>query len=582
MANMEKRLMLGNEAIARGAWEGGVRVVSSYPGTPSTEITESMAKYTDVATQWAVNEKVALEVAAGAGTAGVRAMTCMKHVGVNVCADPLFTLAYTGVRAGVVIVCADDPAMHSSQNEQDSRFYARSAHVPMLEPADSEECRLFTKMAFSLSERFDTPVMVRTTTRISHARSLVNEGEREDVGALPYEKDMMKYVMMPGMAKGRHVAVEKREIAAKAFAEETDLNREEMRETKIGIVTSGASYQYVREALPEVSVFKLGMVYPLPIERIRAFAQKVEKLYVVEELEPFFENRLRASGIACEGKNLTGLQGELSARKVASIFGREVPEEIGVGAVPARPPVLCAGCPHRGPYSVLSKLKMRVNGDIGCYTLGALKPLSAVDTVLCMGASVGMAQGFALANADYAKNTVGVIGDSTFLHSGITSLINACYNRTPITLLILDNSITGMTGHQPNPASGKDIYGNVAPSVSLEDLCRACGVEHVVTVDAFDLQGIEKVLKEETARDAVSVIICRRPCALLDKKSRKEPLRIDGEKCRHCFACMKLACPAIVRDGKRVFIDSEMCVGCGLCRQVCKFGAIVERAGAEA
>ena len=573
---MEKRLMLGNEAVARGAYEAGVRLVSSYPGTPSTEITENCAKYPEIYAEWAVNEKVAMEVCVGAADGGARAMCCMKHVGVNVAADPLFTVSYTGVNGGMVIVCADDPAMHSSQNEQDSRFYARSAHLMMLEPADSQECSDFARAAFDLSERFDAPVMLRLTTRIAHARSMVTLGERREREIKPYQKDIRKNVMMPGMARGRHVVVEEREKEQAAFVETSELNRVEMRDPAIGVICSGIAYQYVREALPEASVLKLGIVYPLPEKLIREFASKVQALYVVEELEPFFETRLRAWGISLAGgKNLTGLQGELSARRVEEAFGRETAPLYPAQETLNRPPLMCAGCPHRGPYSVLAKLKMHVTGDIGCYTLGALPPLSAVDTVLCMGASIGMSQGFARARGkEFAQHTVAVIGDSTFLHSGVTSLINAVYNRTGITVMILDNRITGMTGHQPNPASGRNIYGEPAPEIDLAALCRACGVNRVVTVDSFDLAGLEKALKEETASDEVSVIIARRPCALLDRKSRKTPLKADPAVCRGCFSCMKISCPAIEKRDKHVWINPDQCVGCGLCLETCRFGAI--------
>lgn len=574
---MEKALMLGNEAIARGAWEAGVRVVSSYPGTPSTEITECAARYGEIYTEWAVNEKVALEVCVGASMGGARAMCCMKHVGLNVAADPLYTAAYTGVNGALVVVVADDPGMHSSQNEQDSRFHARGAQTPMLEPSDSAECLAFTKQAFELSEKFDTPVLLRTSTRIAHARSLTPLGAREEMPARAYVKDPSKYVMMPAMARGRHVAVEKRMNDLAAYAENSPLNRVEMRDRAIGVITSGISYQYVREALGEASVLKLGMVNPLPRKLIEEFAAQVDKLYVVEELEPYIEQQVASWGIRVEGKNLTGRQGEISVNRLRALFGRPLPQSEAAGDIPARPPVMCAGCPHRGPYSVLSRLKMHVYGDIGCYTLGALPPLSALDASLCMGASIGMAQGIERArDAEFAKKSVAVIGDSTFLHSGVTSLINAVYNRSRATVMILDNRITGMTGHQPNPATGKDIHGQDTYQVSLEALCAACGVKRVRVVDAFDLAALESAILEETAADEVSVIIARRPCALLDKKRKAQPYEIDALKCKKCLSCMKLGCPAIERHETGVVINPNQCAGCGMCTQVCKFGAIVK------
>lgn len=573
---MSEKLMLGNEAVARGAWEAGVHVVSSYPGTPSTEITENCAQYPEIYTEWATNEKVALEVCAGASVAGARAMCCMKHVGVNVAADPLYTAAYTGVNGGLVVVCADDPGMHSSQNEQDSRYHALASHVMMVEPSSSQECKDFTKLAFALSERFDTPVMVRTTTRIAHARSRVELGEREEAAVKPYQKDAKKYVMMPAMAKPRHVAVEKRMVEAAQYAETCPINQVFPGDKKLGVICAGISYQYVREAIPQASILKLGLVNPLPRQMIADFAKTVERLVVVEELEPFMENQIAAWGIQVEGKALTGLQGELSANRVRQIFGQPVPERFPVQDIPGRPPVMCAGCPHRGPFSVLSRLGYHVTGDIGCYTLGALPPLNALDTTLCMGASVGMAHGFSLAQGEeFGRKTVGVIGDSTFLHSGIPSLLSAVYNRSHMTLMILDNTITAMTGHQPNPNTGLDIHGQQAPQVDLEQLCRGVGVNRVRRVDAFDLKGIETAVREETQAPEVSVIIAHRPCALLNKGKAVTPLKIDPVKCRGCLACMKLSCPAMeVGPDRKVHIDPNQCVGCALCQQTCRFGAI--------
>lgn len=573
---MNKALLLGNEAIARGAWEAGVRVVSSYPGTPSTEITEAISHYPEIYSEWAVNEKVSLEVAAGASAAGARAMSCMKHVGLNVAADPLFTLSYTGVSGGLVIVVADDPGMNSSQNEQDSRWYARAALLPMLEPADSEECRAFIKEAFQLSERFDAPFLVRTTTAIAHARSMASLEPREEVPLAAYKKDVSKNVMMPAMARGRHLVVESRSRALADWAEETPLNRVEMRSEKIGVVCSGVVYQYVREALPEASVLKLGVVNPLPKKLIEDFAAKVEKLYVIESLEPIFEEQIASWGVPIAGgKALTGLQGDLSVRRIQAALGLEVPEARPEEKLPGRPPVMCSGCPHRGPFYVLSKLKARVTGDIGCYTLGALAPLSSIDTVLCMGASIGMAQGFARAEGDaFAGKTVAVIGDSTFLHSGVNSLINAAYNRANAAVLILDNRTTGMTGHQPNPATGFDIHNNPTTEIDLPALCRACGVAEVSSVDAFDLPALEKALKDAMAYPGPAVVIARRACALLDKKRTYVPYRVNHDACTGCMACMRLGCPAIEKDGKKSRINAEMCVGCGLCAGVCRFSAI--------
>ena len=570
----QAQLMLGNEAVAQGAWEAGVKVVCSYPGTPSTEITEAIAKYPEVNVQWAPNEKVATEVAFGAAMAGARAMTCMKHVGVNVSADPLFTAAYTGVNGGLLVCCADDPAMHSSQNEQDSRYYARAAHIPMLEPADSQECRDFAMLALQMSEELDTPVFLRLTTRISHARSVVETGDRDEIGVKPYKKDPMKYVMMPGMARKRHLHVEQREEFLAQAVNQMPINVAKLRDTAVGFVTSGVCYQYVRDAFPNASTLKLGMVYPLPMKLIADFAGKVDRLIVVEELEGLIEKDIKAAGIPCEGKSITGIQGELSVERLKNaVAGTPLPQA-QTADLPARPPVLCSGCPHRGVFYVINKLSLRVMGDIGCYTLAALPPLSAMDACLCMGASIGMASGAERAQGrEFSKNTVAVLGDSTFIHSGITALIDAVYNQEAITVLILDNRITGMTGHQQNPASGKDIHGNPAPALNLEKLCAGCGVEHITVVDPFDLKAMEAALREETARDAVSVVIARRPCALLER-SVTPPYVIDG--CKNCGACMKLSCPAIERQAKQVIINPSLCIGCGMCAQVCPFKAIKE------
>ena len=539
-----KKLMLGNEAIARGAYEAGVRVVSAYPGTPSTEVSECIAKYDEVYAEWAPNEKVAFEVAAGASYAGARSMVCMKHNG------------------GLVILAADDPGMHSSQNEQDTRFYARSAHIPMLEPADSAEAKEFTKLAFELSEKYDTPVFVRTTTRLAHSQSFVEEEERADVPLRPYVKDVSKYTMMPSSAIGRHVAVEAREDRLAADVNGFDVNREEMRGTDLGIVCSGVVYQYVREAVPEASVLKLGIVYPL------------KRLVVVEELEPFIENQLKAHGVPCEGKDLFSKQGELSVAIIREKL-TGVKTEVEKLDLPVRPPVMCAGCPHRGVFYILGKLKLTVNADIGCYTLGAQPPLAAVDTVLCMGASVGMAHGFEKARGrEQSKKTVAVIGDSTFIHSGITGVINAVYNKSNITLIILDNSTTGMTGHQQHPATGFTLKQEPAKILDIVALCKTVGCDSVRVVDSYDLAEVEKAVKEEVERDGVSVIVAKRPCALLD---RHYPPACTVEDCRKCGMCFRLGCPAIEKqaDGSAK-INASLCVGCGLCAKVCRFGAIKE------
>ncbi len=568
MANQE--LMLTNQAIARGAWEAGVKVLSAYPGTPSTEIAENFVKLDGVYAEWAPNEKVAVEVAIGASVAGARAMACMKHVGVNVAADPLFTVAYTGVNGGLVIVVADDPGMHSSQNEQDSRYYAMSAHIPMLEPSNAQEAKEFVRLAFEWSEQFDTPVFLRETTRVAHSHGVVELCEREDVGLKAYEKSAQKYVMMPANAIKRHVSVEAREHALAKYVETCAVNFAEYTdETQMGIVCSGVVYEYVKEALPQANVFKVGCVYPLPVESIRAFSKEVSRLVVIEELEPYIENTLKAQGIACEGKNLFSIQGELSVSKLLQVFeGKAIPAP---AQIPMRPPVMCAGCPHLGVFYVLNKLKLTVNGDIGCYTLGAVAPLSAVDTCVCMGASVGMAHGFKKATDGQSKN-VAVIGDSTFLHSGVTGLINAVYNQSGITLLILDNSTTGMTGHQQHPATGKTLNGEPAPVVLLDELCRACGVEDLQIVDAYDVDAVEKAVKSATANDKVSVIIAQRPCALLDKKLKKPAVIVKD--CKNCGKCMKLGCPAISKGEKGIVIDTAQCVGCEVCAKVCPFGCI--------
>lgn len=564
-----KELTLTNKAIARGAYEAGVKLLSSYPGTPSTEIAENFAKMSGVYAEWAPNEKVAVEVALGASVAGARAMACMKHVGLNVAADPLFTASYTGVNGGLVIVVADDPGMHSSQNEQDSRYYARSAHVPMLEPSNASEAKEFVKLAYAWSEKFDTPVLLRETTRVAHSHGVIELCERAELPLKPYEKSSNKYVMMPANAIKRHVALEERDKALSAFVNTAEINRAEYTsEDEIGVVCSGVVYEYVKEALPNVNVYKVGTLYPLPLDAIKEFAGRVKKLIVIEELEPYMEDALKAVGIACEGKSMFSLQGELSVLKIAqALSGADAPK---AEQVPPRPPVMCAGCPHRGVFYVLNKLKLTVNGDIGCYTLGAVAPLSAVDTCVCMGASVGMAHGFKKATDGESKN-VAVIGDSTFLHSGVTGLINAVYNESGITLIILDNSTTGMTGHQQHSATGKNLMGEPAPIVLLDELCKACGVKDLQIVDAYDINAVENAVKKATASKEVSVIIAQRPCALLDKSKKPKVVVRD---CKNCGKCMKLGCPAISRGEKGIVIDKTQCVGCEVCVAVCPFDCL--------
>lgn len=568
-----KKLMLGNAAIARGAYEAGVTVASAYPGTPSTEITQEIAKYDEIYAEWAPNEKVAFEVSMGASIAGARAIACMKHVGVNVAADPLFTFAYTGVNGGFVLVVADDPGMHSSQNEQDSRFYARSAHLPMLEPSDSQEAKDYIKYAYELSEKYDMPVMLRTTTRISHSQTFVELEERVDVPLKPYAKDMKKYVMMPANARLRHVVLEEKMNKLSQDSNTMPINQVFMKSTKVGVVCSGVVYQYVAEAMPDASIFKLGMVYPLPLEAIREFSKQVDELIIIEELEGFYENQLKANGIPCKGKEIFGYQGEISVPIIRNkIYGEHINQ--ADNNMPVRPPVMCAGCPHRGVFYILNKLKLKVSSDIGCYTLGALPPLSSIDTVICMGACIGVAHGFDKAR-NTSKDIVTVIGDSTFIHSGITGLVNSVYNNSKGTLIILDNSTTGMTGHQDHPGTGKTVKGEDAPMLDLVKMCEACGVKRIKVMDCYDLEAVEKAVKEEVEAQEMSVIIARRPCKLLCKEPTK-PYYIDSN-CIKCGMCMKIGCPAIRKspDGL-ISIDKAICVGCGLCLRMCKFNAIKE------
>ena len=609
----EKKILLGNEAIARGAYEAGVKVSAAYPGTPSTEISEAIAKYEEVYAEWSPNEKVAAEVAIGASIAGARSMCSMKHVGVNVAADPLFTAAYAGVGGGMVVVAADDPGMYSSQNEQDSRMVARAAMIPVLEPSDSAEAKAFTKWAFDLSEAYDTPVMVRSTTRLSHSQGIVELEERREKECVPYERNTAKYVMMPGNAIKRHVVVEAR---MKKLAEDAcamSVNRAEYRDTAVGFITSGIPYQYVREAMPEASVLKLGLVHPLPRKLIEEFASKVEKLYIFEELEPVIEEQVKSWGILkAVGKEIFTVQGEYSANMIRqrvpecrsrsdsgaagqvvsgaasekAASGETAPESgmsgqrpMAPASVPARPPILCPGCPHRSVYSVLNRLKIHAAGDIGCYTLGAVAPLSVVDTTICMGSSISTLHGMEKARGkEYIRDWVAVIGDSTFMHTGINSLMNMVYNQSCGTVVILDNSTTGMTGHQDHAATGKTLKGEVVPAIDIMSLCRSLGIEHVYEISAFDLEGLEEAFRRETKRDAVSVIVTKAPCVLLKGVTFPNKCVPIPEKCRKCGACLRPGCPALTKneDGT-ISIDETMCNGCGLCAKLCRLDAIEVR-----
>ena len=572
---MEKKIMLGNEAFARGAYEAGVKVVSSYPGTPSTEVTENAAKYDGIHVEWAPNEKVGVEVAVGASIGGVRSLSCMKHVGLNVAADPFFTAAYTGVTGGAVVLVADDNGCHSSQNEQDSRYYGRSAGVPVLEPANAQECKDYIKQAYEISEKYDTIVLVRSNTRISHSRGIVELGEREEKDRIPYEKNIQKYVAMPAMAKKLHVAQEKRMNRIAEDSSSMEINRVEMGDTSIGIITSGICYQYVKEAMPDVSVLKMGLINPIPKKMIEDFAAAVDKLYVIEEGDPYFEEQIRAMGVELAGgKDMFTIQGEYNANMLRAAFGRPLAENTPVDDAPGRPPLMCAGCPHRGLFHVLSKLKKTVLGDIGCYTLGSLPPTSAMDACLCMGASITMAHGFEKAIGD-SKDVVAVLGDSTFFHSGITGLINMNYNGAKGTVIILDNRITGMTGHQDNPSTGRNAKGEEAPAIDIATLCRACGVKNISEVDPFNIKELEQIIRTETAREELSVIITKRPCALIVKQPDIPYLVTD--RCRNCKMCMKIGCPAIEEKDGRPIVVPERCVGCGLCEEVCPFDALVIR-----
>ena len=571
-----KELMLGNAAVARGLYEAGCCVISSYPGTPSTEITEEAAKYDEIYCEWAPNEKVAMEAAFGACLAGKRSFCGMKHVGLNVAADPLYTMSYTGVNAGMVIGVADDAGMHSSQNEQDSRHHAIASKVPMLEPSDSKESLEFAKLAYELSEEFDTPVLLKMCTRVAHSQSLVETSPRAEQPVKTYEKNIAKYVMMPGNAIRRHPVVEERTRKLQEWAETAPINRVEMGGTKMGIITSSTSYQYVKEVFGDsVSVLKLGMATPLPVKLIRDFASKVEKLVVVEELDPIIENHCRSLGLEVTGKDALPMEGEFSQNLVAQKLGGTVHTGKALAdAIPPRPPVMCAGCPHRGLFYTLNKNKCTVLGDIGCYTLGAVAPLSAMDMTLCMGGSISAIHGFNKALGEESEGkTVAVIGDSTFMHSGMTGLANIAYNQSNSTVIILDNSITGMTGHQQNPTTGYNIKGDPAGKIDLEQLCRAMGFQRVRVVDPYDLKACDQAVKEELAAKEPSVIISRRPCALLKYVKHSAPLKVNVDKCVGCKSCMKIACPAIAMKQGKAHVDNTLCVGCGVCQQLCPVGA---------
>ena len=572
----EKRIMLGNEAIARGAYEAGVKVSSAYPGTPSTEISEELAKYEEVYTEWAPNEKVATEVAFGASVSGVRSLACMKHVGLNVASDPLYTFSYTGVGGGTVIVVADDPGLASSQNEQDTRMIARASHVPVLEPADSQEAIDFIKFAYEVSEKYDTPVILRTTTKLSHSQGVVNLSERVVPEDKVYERNVRKYVMMPASAIGRHVVVEERDNKLQEDSVSFPVNKVEYGDTKVGFITAGIPYQYVKEVCPEASVLKIGMTNPLPKKLIEEFCQKVETVYVFEELEPVIEEQVKSWGIKVLGKELFTRQGEYSANMLKKVLYGKDDKVFEKTEVPARPPILCPGCPHRSVFSVLNSLKIHAAGDIGCYTLGAVAPLGVIDTTLCMGASISSLHGIEKAKGkDYIKNWVAVIGDSTFLHTGVNSLINMVYNKASGTVVILDNRTTGMTGHQQHAATGKTLKGEDTYAINLASLCKAIGVPNVIEIDAFDVEGLKKTFKEAQNGDTLTVVIAKAPCALL--KGQKFPYKCVAvsDKCKKCGMCLKIGCPAITKlsDGT-IKIDETMCNGCGLCKSYCKFGAI--------
>lgn len=572
----ERAIMLGNEAIARGAYEAGVKVSAAYPGTPSTEISENIVKYREIYSEWSPNEKVAMEVAIGASIVGVRAMASMKHVGVNVAADPLFTISYAGVNGGLVLVAADDPGLYSSQNEQDTRMVARAAQVPVLEPSDSQEAKDFIKFAYEMSETYDTPVILRITTRLAHSQGMVTLEERNELEDKAYVRNPQKNVMMPGNAKLRHLVVEERTNRMIEDGCKFPINQVEYNDLKIGIISSGIPYQYVKEALPNASVLKLGIVNPLPRKLIEEFASKVDTLYIIEELDPVIEEQVKSWGIQAIGKEILTVQGEYSANLLKqAILGHKL-ELKAAAQVPNRPPILCPGCPHRSVYSVLKKLNIHAAGDIGCYTLGAVAPLSVVDTTICMGASISSLHGMEKAKGkDYIKNWVAVIGDSTFMHTGVNSLINMVYNKGTGTVMILDNSTTGMTGHQDHAATGKTLMGEDTYSIDIPQLCRSIGIHNVIEVNAFDLEILEKTVKEETAKDEISVIITKAPCVLLNKSAVKEQCFVDPVSCKKCTMCLKPGCPAMTKSKEGfIVINDTMCTGCDLCRKQCKFAAI--------
>ncbi|AEK19417.1 indolepyruvate ferredoxin oxidoreductase, alpha subunit [Methanococcus maripaludis X1] len=574
-----KKLMLGNEAVARGAYEAGVLVATAYPGTPSTEITEHISKYPEINSEWSVNEKVALEVAIGSAIAGARTVVSMKHVGLNVAADPLMTVAYTGINAGLLIIVADDPSMHSSQNEQDTRYYGIFSKIPVLEPSDSQECKDFVKLGLEISEKFDTPVILRLSTRVSHSQSLVELEEKEKIELKPYDYNPSKYVSAPANAKKRRIFIEERLKELSNFADSSDVNKIEYANKKIGIITSGVAYTYAKEAVSDASFLKFGMSYPLPEEKIKEFVQNCDKVYVFEELEPIFEQKIRSMGLNVIGKEIFPIVGELSSEIIRNALLNESKIVIEkIEDLPQRPPVLCPGCHHRGPFYVLKKLKLHVAGDIGCYTLGGFEPLNAIDTTICMGASIGMAHGFEMARGkEFAKKSVAVIGDSTFWHSGVTGLIDIVYNKGHGTVIILDNSITAMTGHQENPSTGKTLSGESTNQIDFEALGRSIGINRICVVDAYDLKALEETIKEEVNTEEPSLIITKRPCVLIKgAKFDFKDYKIDPKLCTGCKLCLKAGCPAISFDGKVAKINDSLCVGCGLCKDLCKFSAIVE------
>ncbi len=576
----EKKIMLGNEAIARGAYEAGVKVSAAYPGTPSTEISENLVQYEGIYAEWSPNEKVAVEVASGASISGVRSMACMKHVGLNVASDPLYTMSYIGVKGGMVLVVADDPGMYSSQNEQDTRMIGRASMVPVVEPSDSAEAKEFMKYAFDLSEKYDTPIILRTTTRLAHSQGIVNLEDRVEPIDIPYERDMRKNVMMPGNAIQRHLVVEKRLKDMAADAKDFPINKVEMGDTSIGFITCGIAYQYIKEVMPNASVLKLGLVNPLPRTLIEEFAKKVDRLIIFEELEPVIEEQVKSWGIKAQGKELFTVQGEYSANMLRKAVLQQELDIDEKAQVPARPPILCPGCPHRSVYSVLNKLKIHAAGDIGCYTLGAVAPLNVIDTTICMGASISSLHGMEKAKGkDYIKNWVAVIGDSTFLHTGVNSLMNMVYNKATGTVMILDNSTTGMTGHQDHAATGKTLSGEPTYAIDVYNLCKALGIEHVYEVNAFDTKELEEIVKREVARDEVSVIITKSPCVLLKGNVFPDKCVPVTEKCKKCGACLRPGCPALTKNADgTISIDETMCNACGLCMQLCKFDAIKKEA----